>query len=579
MKKMLVLVLLLPAFFVSCTKSGVLTGSSGGSGSFGSSMNGSVNGGLASVANATINLMIAGNPTPIASANTASDGSFNLVFTNPGGNSLLYLASSSGNAGHGTTANNQFLSIAGTTAAPLTGLRINELTTAATELIAFNFGILQDTNGALSLNAPGNSSGATNIVAQYSNLIASGNVNTANSNLGTATQNGLKTMANAFASCIESPSSCSTLFTTATSSAGTSAVSLLESGFNALSNSTNTASSLYTLAFPLNSNTGFTLTSSSMPSGFTFNNPLAPITNTFTVGAGNRAISADASGNIFVGGTGLRINQQGTVLSTTSAVNVSSAIDSQGNAWTVNGGGGSIQEVNPGGTILVTFPNGNGLTNPRGIGIDPAGNIWATNNDTTNSVVKISPSGTLLGVFSNAGPTPSSIAFDQFGNAWITNTGAGNTVTELSSSGVLLGTDAVGSSPKALSFDPSGNLWVGNSGTNTVTKLNPNGVILGTFSLSPGSAPKSVAVDTSGDIWVASTGNNTLIELNSSGTIISTYSVGINALGMVIDVFGNVWVMNGSSQTLTKFNGIAPGAQFFPYSGPQFPCCGGEGQG
>lgn len=573
-EKLFALAILLPTLLISCTKSGALTGGTGASSSFGS-LNGSVNGGLSGVANATINLLIAGNSTPVATATTASDGSFNLVFTNPGGNYLLYLQVTGGTAGGETNSNSQFLSIAGTSAAPLSSLRINELTTAATEFEAFNFGILADTNGSITLNAPVNTVETTNIITQYNNLIAGGNLNTGNVNLGTSTQNGLKTMANDFAVCIETPSKCSNLFSAALNSSGTAASNVLEAGLNMLNNSTNNASSLYTLAFPLNASTGFNLTSASMPGGFTFNNVLANASNTFGAGSVPFYIAIDASGNLWIpnfvvgGHNVVELSSTGSLLGTFNDGGTRpgfDAIDAAGNIWVTNIQSNNVTELNSSGSVLGTFSVG---TTPFETAIDSSGNVWVV-NDGSNNVTELNSSGTLIGTYS-VGSAPYGIAIDSSGNAWVDNE-SGNTVTELNSVGTTLNTVTGLSEPIGINIDPSGNIWVMNGNVTTVTKLNRGGTTLGTFTV--GTSPFLEAIDSSGNVWMGIDGaSSTLTELTPNGIVAANYPIasGSSPRGIAIDRQGDLWVTNRINNTVVEYLGLTAANQFFPYSGPQFP--------
>jgi len=522
-------------FFISCTKSGALTGGSAGTSSFSGSINGSVNGGLTGVAGATINLMIAGNSVPVTTATTASDGSFSLTFSNPGRTSLLYVSVTGGNAGGGTNTKAQFLSIAGTTASPFTTLRVNEMTTAATELVGYNLSLLTDTNGVITLAAPKTAGGASNAANDFTNFISTGNLNTANSNLTTSAQNGLKVMANAFASCIQTPANCSNLFNNATSTSGTAAASLLESGLNALNNSSNVASSLYTIAFPLNTSTGFTLTSATIPGGFTFNNALPITQNTFNVGGSPAGIAIDASGNVWTNGTSnvVEMNSSGTVINTVSVGSVAGsaiAIDQSGNVWAAGTGSSAhfVTELNSSGTILGTFASGlSGGGNPcEGVAIDGSGNAWLV---CANTFYEFQPSGfQSLAVTHSLNNNREGIGIDPSGNVWISGG------KKYAPNGTLLLTiNNINGTELGMPFDVSGNFWGLFAFSETVTQASPSGVILGTYNLLnlSNSAPGGIAIDPSGNVWAAICCN------------------------------GNV----------DQLPGAAGGPQSFPYSGPVFP--------
>jgi len=567
MKKIRVFFLLgMIVFFLSaCTKSGALTGGGAGS-SYGSSITGSVSGGLSPVANATVNLMMAGTSTPLASATTATNGSYSLVFTNPGGTNLLYITATGGNAGSGTNANNQFMTIAGTTASFQSTQPINEITTAAVQLTAMNMGVLNDTNGSITIASPKNSAGASNVSAQFYNLMTNGNLNTSNANLASSTQTGLKTMANMFAACIENSSNCTKVFSAAVNSSGTAAVSLLESGYNALINSSNTSSSIYTLAFPLNSSTGFQLTSSAVPGGFTFNNTLAVGNNTYPIGTQGRGIAIDASGDAwivnFTSTNVTEISPSGTVLGTFAGPStpLGLAIDAGGNLW-IAGSLGAITELNSQGATVANYSSLGGVTTTEGIAVDPSGNLWVT---TSVGVLEFNASGTVLAKYSS-GFIGTRVAIDAAGNVWLSNTPS-NSVSRVSASGLVGSPISVGAAPAGFAIDNSGNVYIACFNASTVVKISSSGAILSTIS-PPTTNPGGMAIDATGNIWVSGT---SLVELNSAGTTLANYSAVSGSSGIAIDQAGNLWTSTLSSSAF-RWPGITIGPQFFPYAGPVFP--------
>jgi len=573
--------ILLSAFFISCTKSGNLGGATSGGGSFANSMNGSVNGGLSGVANAAITLMIAGSATPLATASTASDGSFNLVFNNPGGNNLLYLSVSGGNAGGGTNSKAQFLSLAGTAGSVLTTLRVNEVTTAATEQVALNFGILTDTNGVLTLSAPKNATVTNNLVVQFNNMIVNGALNTSNANLTTATQNGINVLGNAFASCIETPSSCSNLFNTAVSSTNVAAVSLLESGFNALTNSVNVASPLYTLSFPLSSKTGFILTSSSAPSGFAVSNPLPVVKNTISAPQNLNGVAIDSIGNLWLANqTGPSLQQlspNGNLLASNNTPNapLGLAIDANGNVWTANFSGNNVTEFNSSATLIGTFSVGN---HPDSIAIDGSGNVWVGQHGGSNYLVtELNSSGTTLqtttlGASSGSNSDPG-VFPDGFGNIWVSHSNTAS-FSELNSSGMLIRSFTTTGSLQGIAFDSLGNTWAV-TGSNTLVEVNSAGNVAATYSSGFSGSLAGISFDQAGNMWIGAYNATQLIEVSPSGSILAVYPVtsGGRPEHVAIDANGNVWsgsLSSTGSNTLVELQAAAAPA-FFPYSGPQYP--------
>jgi len=554
--------MLLPALFASCTKSGALTGSTTSSGAFNGSISGSVSGGLSPDSGATVNLMLAGSSTPLATTTTGSTGGFTLSYTNPGGTNLLYLQVTGGNAGGGTNSNIQLITLLGSTSSPPNSIAINELTTAAFSSITYAFGLLKDTNGTVTVNAPSNAAAVNNVLAQWNNLMANNTLNTSNANLSTGTQNAISTVANALASCVQIPANCSKLFNNAQNSTGGASVAMLDSVMNMLSKSSD-LTPIYNLAQPLSSGTGFLISAS--PSALSI--PMPTSITTTTELSDPRGIALDASGNLWVAnfgaGTVSKLSSSGSTLGvfTISGSPLGIAIDAGGNLWIANFGS-SVIELNSSGTVLGTFGVG---SSPEGVGIDPSGNVWVVNRS-GGSITELSSSGSSLGTFSTTGSNPISVAIDSSSNVWVTNDGS-TFVSRFTPSGALVSTYSIGSGSDGITIDSSGNFWVSDLSVSKVTELNSLGSKIGAFSL--GSNPTGITNDASGNIWVGSTAG--IKELSPSGNIIGTYATS-SPRNLLVDTAGNVWTVNQTgSNGVTKISGVTVGPTFFPYQGPQYP--------
>jgi streptogramin lyase len=120
----------------------------------------------------------------------------------------------------------------------------------------------------------------------------------------------------------------------------------------------------------------------------------------------------------------------------------------------------------------------------------------------------------------------------------------------------------VGTAPAALAVDASNNVWVANSGSNSITRLTPAGVV-SSYTAAGLSQPNSIALDSSGDPWVTSSGSNQLFEFSANGGSLFTSATaagGLNAPSSVaIDGLGMIWVANGGPNTVSAFsnNGAA----------------------
>lgn len=573
--KRLVFFFILSLAFVSCTKSGALTGGSAGSGSL-QTLSGSVNGGLSPVIGATVSLYKAGTFTPLASATTSSTGTFNLAYTAPSGTGLFYLIASGGNAGSGTNSKVQLMTILGTSASSFpSSATVNELTTAAAMMIAVTFEVYTDSTGTVTLNAAANN--LANITPQFYNLVTSNGQLV--SGLSTTLQNEINATADALAACVETNGNCTSLFNAAQSSSGGPALSMLEADRNAILNSADQTAT-YNVALPFSGTTGFPMSSSGPPSGFSFGFPLPVVTNIYSVGTNPDFAALDASGNLWVGDSGTttvtELNSSGSVIGTFSAgTNPQGlAIDASGNVWVADFGGSTVTELNSSGSTIGTFSVGDA---PFGVVIDQSGNVWVGNRS-SGSITKLSSSGSTLGTFTGI-TAPNGLAIDSSGNVWVGNCscsgGTGSTVTELNSSGTILRTTVGGvlaSNLQSVVLDASGNVYVSGANNNIITKLNSSGVVISNFS-SGGSTIIDMAIDSvSGNFWITNNGSTTVTLYNPSLAAIGNYSVGSSGpIGVIIDSSGNVWTENRNSNTVSKLVGAGLGPSFFPYLGPIFP--------
>jgi len=195
------------------------------------------------------------------------------------------------------------------------------------------------------------------------------------------------------------------------------------------------------------------------------------------------AVAATPGGNVWVAdyanAAATLLAQDGTPLSGGSGFAASSlvfttavAVDASQNGWFAYQGG--VAMISPAG-VVTAYPC---CSVPAGIALDQTGNIWVADFD-ASAVVKLSPSGALLGQASAAGgiETPDGIAVDGSGNVWTANY-HGNTVSEFNGATVQalspaagFGQDASLNSPFGAAIDASGNLWISNAYGNSLTEF------------------------------------------------------------------------------------------------------------
>jgi DNA-binding beta-propeller fold protein YncE len=104
--------------------------------------------------------------------------------------------------------------------------------------------------------------------------------------------------------------------------------------------------------------------------------------------------------------------------------------------------------------------------------------------------------------------------FDSIGNLYVINAGS-NTITKITPDGTSSIFDTNANQPTQIVFDSMDNLYVMNSGDNTITKITPDGI----SSIVASVAGTKMVIDSSGNIYVS---NNTgIITKIASSEILS----------------------------------------------------------
>ncbi len=146
------------------------------------------------------------------------------------------------------------------------------------------------------------------------------------------------------------------------------------------------------------------------------------------------------------------------------------------------------------------------------------------------------------------GTHPYRVAIDPSGNVWVTNYGSG-TVTKLDPSGNILNTYTVGNGPYGIIY-ASGYIWVTNNTGNTISKINTS---TGTVNTYPAGTNPYLLVYASGTIWVTNWGGSSVTKFDTNGNVLGTYYAGNTPTGITVDASGNIWVIN-AGQVFRKFD-------------------------
>jgi hypothetical protein len=229
--------------------------------------------------------------------------------------------------------------------------------------------------------------------------------------------------------------------------------------------------------------------------------------------------------------------------------------------------GGAVTSLAYGAAVPLT---GAVLNNPYGMGIDPAGNIYAVNFG-NNTVSKYNSAGIYQGTFATTSlSNPAGIIFDQAGNGYVlnynrTNNGNGNFhgnayVSKYNSAGVYVSTIIQGlGTSNGITVDPSDNLYIAegsyNNGTNTVDQYNTSGALAFSLNNTNTANPVNVAVDGSGYIYVLDNTNLNVTKYNSAGVYLSTVVTGLsNPNAFYVDGAGDIYIGDSGAHTVTVYN-------------------------
>ncbi len=520
----------------------------------------------------------------------------------------LYLYALGGNPGSGANSSSGLLSAIGRcpTAGTSISATVNEVTTVATA-----YGLSGFATDATHISSSGTALAQTGVANAFATAAMLANMTTAPVSIspytggspvatpggaaftltptGTASvpQTNINVIANILASCVNSQSNCTPLFSVATADSTATGTK-----------PTDTATAAINIAhYPTANYTALTALAGSSPV-FT---PIAPIFFTGSPSQLSLPIvypwTTTFGGSVAIDGAGNAWSSGGppdgllTELSSTGALlspyptgfegysirdPVGVAIDGSGDAWIANlfpdiG----IGEVSSAGTVSpYGFPPGV-VSEFVGIAIDGFGNVWAASN--SGSVTKISSTGTLLSPspgFTGGGLNESQwIAIDSSGNAWVTNP-TNNTVTELSNSGSFLspanGFTAAGlANPLGIAIDASGTAWVVNAKSADIVEITGSGSV-STVPVSGLTTAYNIAIDGAGTGWIAAT--TSLLKVTKSGTVLATFAgssstasfggitvtaPNIAGTSVAIDGSGNAWTVGAYYGPLVEWVGVA----------------------
>jgi DNA-binding beta-propeller fold protein YncE len=270
-------------------------------------------------------------------------------------------------------------------------------------------------------------------------------------------------------------------------------------------------------------------------------------------GPSNTIVEFDTSGN------GTVFNQYGG-----TAYPFGLAFDQFGNLYEADDGQ-FIQEFPPSGysSRFATIS----IADPRGLGLDSAGNLYVANY-TAGNIVKFNLSGTPTN-FAFSGGLPYGLVVDSSNNVYVaasynnqilkyTPNGSGSLFATDDDSGLIL------NNPNGLAIDSLGNLYAINGNVNTISKFTPNGnssVFAGyTNFYTHGTG---LAIDSANNVYTL-TNLTEIGKFSPAGGAATPFAnyLGDSAQGMAFDSAGNLYVADYYNGTVTKYDINGNGSVF-----------------
>jgi len=151
--------------------------------------------------------------------------------------------------------------------------------------------------------------------------------------------------------------------------------------------------------------------------------------------------------------------------------------------------------VSPNGTSTIGYGH-----DSYGICIDHQGNIWNTSLS-GGLIRKFAADGSLLGTFNYHANNAQGCAVDQNDNVWVAHSLWGSSVGHLLNDGTWVGNIAVGSGPTGVSVDANNKVWVTNMYSQTVSRIDPAGGVLGADGVTKIGAVDFTSVDLGGQLY------------------------------------------------------------------------------
>jgi len=216
-----------------------------------------------------------------------------------------------------------------------------------------------------------------------------------------------------------------------------------------------------------------------------------------------------------------------------------------------------------------------GLSNPAGVAVDGAGDIYIA--DYANArVVKVPAGGGSQTPVGSGLSFPWGVVVDGAGDVFIADS-MNQRVVEVTPNGAQTTLPASVFYPIGLALDGAGDLFIADSGNNRVVELPAGGgaqftVNTGSYTLND---PIGVALDAGGDLYIGDSGNARVLELPAGGgapVLVNTGSYTlVNPYGVAVDAAGDLFIADYNSNGIGVIEVPAGGGAPTTVRGGNFP--------